>query len=403
MLLSGHHLFPWPVPQPNASHSWPACEHRPEFRDTCDCKSRNPWWEEVLPLLQQVSGYSWQPHRGLSLTQWPPLPHPSLPLPQSPWVAATSPGGKTPVQGTSPVASAGSRGYVQGLERDLHLPPVLGPRAAPLILRSHTCPQEMSSTWASPTLKQSPPTPISILLFPPLPGQLPSVVYILENQHLSALWSEANRYPGVLGEHASAKMLCYLVSRLGRAWPPPQCHDQLSFHSEHSSIRCQGAPWIHKAPSRKPPLHRMLGTVRKTRTGNFTLTNCAVHMVSDSCSFRGHQTKGKGPPPLPARPGPLAAHFLCPRDQFFTHLSVYEIALGLSRSWASPVAKLVKHSPAMRETWVQSLGCEDPLEKGTATHSSILAWRIPWTVQPMGSRRVAQDWENFTFTFYMVS
>ena len=66
-------------------------------------------------------------------------------------------------------------------------PPVLGPRAAPLILRSHTCPQEMSSTWASPTLKQSPPTPISILLFPPLPGQLPSVVYILENQHLSAL------------------------------------------------------------------------------------------------------------------------------------------------------------------------------------------------------------------------
>ena len=44
------------------------------------------------------------------------------------------------------------------------------------------------------------------------------------------------------------------------------------------------------------------------------------------------------------------------------------------------VAQLVKNLPAMWETWVQSLGWEDPLEKGTATHSSILAWRIPWTV-----------------------
>ena len=48
--------------------------------------------------------------------------------------------------------------------------------------------------------------------------------------------------------------------------------------------------------------------------------------------------------------------------------------------WASLVAQMVKNPPAMRETWVQSLGWEDPLEKGTATHSSILAWRIPWTV-----------------------
>ena len=48
------------------------------------------------------------------------------------------------------------------------------------------------------------------------------------------------------------------------------------------------------------------------------------------------------------------------------------------------VAQLVKNLPAMRETWVQSLGWEDPLEKGTVTHSSILAWRIPWTLQSMG-------------------
>ena len=48
--------------------------------------------------------------------------------------------------------------------------------------------------------------------------------------------------------------------------------------------------------------------------------------------------------------------------------------------WASLVAWLVKNPPAMRETWVGSLGWEDPLDKGKATHSSILAWRIPWTL-----------------------
>ena len=49
---------------------------------------------------------------------------------------------------------------------------------------------------------------------------------------------------------------------------------------------------------------------------------------------------------------------------------------------ASLVAKMVKSLPALWETWVQSLGWEDPLEKRTATHSSILAWRIPWTEEP---------------------
>ena len=55
-----------------------------------------------------------------------------------------------------------------------------------------------------------------------------------------------------------------------------------------------------------------------------------------------------------------------------------------------------KYSSAMRETWVQSLGREDPLEEGTATHSSILACRIPWTeepggLQPIGSQRIGYD------------
>ena len=55
------------------------------------------------------------------------------------------------------------------------------------------------------------------------------------------------------------------------------------------------------------------------------------------------------------------------------------IGYPLQYSWASLVAQLVKNSPAMWETWVRSLDWEDPLEKGKATHSSILAWRIPWT------------------------
>ena len=56
------------------------------------------------------------------------------------------------------------------------------------------------------------------------------------------------------------------------------------------------------------------------------------------------------------------------------------IGYPLQYSWASLVAQLVKNPPAMQETWVQSLGWEDPLEKKKATHFSILAWRIPWTI-----------------------
>ena len=56
------------------------------------------------------------------------------------------------------------------------------------------------------------------------------------------------------------------------------------------------------------------------------------------------------------------------------------IGYPLQYSWAALVAQLVKNRPVRWETWVQSFGWEDPLEKGEATHSSILAWRIPWTV-----------------------
>ena len=63
---------------------------------------------------------------------------------------------------------------------------------------------------------------------------------------------------------------------------------------------------------------------------------------------------------------------------------------------ASPVAQMVKHLPTMRKTRVQSLGWEDLLEKEMAAHSSILAWKIPWTEEPgrlqsMGSQRVRHN------------
>ena len=76
------------------------------------------------------------------------------------------------------------------------------------------------------------------------------------------------------------------------------------------------------------------------------------------------------------------------------HLSGFEIAQ--LEFWASLVAQRLRRLPTMRETWVRSLGREDPLEKEMATYSSTLAWRVPWREEPgrlqsMGSQRVGHD------------
>ena len=63
----------------------------------------------------------------------------------------------------------------------------------------------------------------------------------------------------------------------------------------------------------------------------------------------------------------------------------------LSFKWASPVAQLVKNPPVMWETWIRSLDWEDPLEEVTGARSSILAWRIAWTIQSMGLQRVGHN------------
>ena len=88
-----------------------------------------------------------------------------------------------------------------------------------------------------------------------------------------------------------------------------------------------------------------------------------------------------------------AARFVCGvyNSSLTIHMELFVEVIG-----ASQVAQRLKHLPAMRETWVRSLGQEDPLEKEMATHSSILAWRIPWTeehggLQSMGSQRVGHD------------
>ena len=70
--------------------------------------------------------------------------------------------------------------------------------------------------------------------------------------------------------------------------------------------------------------------------------------------------------------------------------------LFLGNFLSSLAAQLVKNLPAMQETWARSLGQEDPLEKGKATHSGVLAWRIPWTeelggLQSMGLQRAGHD------------
>ena len=64
---------------------------------------------------------------------------------------------------------------------------------------------------------------------------------------------------------------------------------------------------------------------------------------------------------------------------------------NLKRHWALLVAQTVKNPPAMQETWICSLGGEDPLEEDMATHTSILAWRIPWTEETGGIQSIASQ------------
>ena len=76
------------------------------------------------------------------------------------------------------------------------------------------------------------------------------------------------------------------------------------------------------------------------------------------------------------------------------------IGYPLQYSWAALVTQLVKNPPAMWETWIRSLGWEDPLEKGKATHSIILAWRIPWTIYSSWGCKESDTTERPSHNFF---
>ena len=91
----------------------------------------------------------------------------------------------------------------------------------------------------------------------------------------------------------------------------------------------------------------------------------------------------------------------CFRNQFSQlHFSIFFVSkLVHFKRWLGSGHMVKKTPPTLQETWVWSLGWEDPLEKGMATHSSTLAWRVPWTEEPgrlqsMGSHRVGHDWSD---------
>ena len=106
--------------------------------------------------------------------------------------------------------------------------------------------------------------------------------------------------------------------------------------------------------------------------------------------------------PWPTRGGYWASRTV-PRSRSAPSRSV-TLNKGIGSDGASLVSQMVKSLPEMQETQVWSLGQEDPLEKGMATHCSILAWRVPWTEEPGGlqsvrSQRVRHNWATNNFTF----
>ena len=122
----------------------------------------------------------------------------------------------------------------------------------------------------------------------------------------------------------------------------------------------------------------------------------ALSMLILSVLFVPGSSTGKEAACDAGDPGSIPGSGRSPRER---------VGYPLQYSWVSLVAQAVKNSPAVQETWVQSLGWEDPLEKRTATHSSILAWKSPWTEEPgrlqsRGSQRVRHDWAAFNIYFF---
>ena len=133
--------------------------------------------------------------------------------------------------------------------------------------------------------------------------------------------------------------------------------------------------------------------------GYASLHVCAFSVVSTSLGRHGLQQPGFSVHGIfPSKNTGVGCHFL------FQGISDPEIELMCPTSPVLEdgfVARLIKNPPTMQETWVLFLGWEDPLEKGMATHSSILAWRIPWTVYPWGHKK-SETTERLSLSFSLL-
>jgi len=113
--------------------------------------------------------------------------------------------------------------------------------------------------------------------------------------------------------------------------------------------------------------------------------------MSDSLQPHGlYPTKLLCPWDSPGKNTEVGFHFLLP-SSIGKPKNYLSIGYPLQYSWASLVAQLVKNPLALWEMWVQSLGWEDPWRRIMATTSSILACRIPWTIQSMGSKKIGHE------------
>ena len=135
----------------------------------------------------------------------------------------------------------------------------------------------------------------------------------------------------------------------------------------------------------KPPIS-LLGIFRREKE------TCVLkkHLETDICSNFIHNSKTRSNPNI-------CQQLNNPNIRQIVVYSYNTIKLGFPGNWAYLVAQTVKNLPAVQETQIQSTGQEDPLEKGIASHSSILTWRIPWTKEPGGLQsKGLQSWTRLS-------
>ena len=124
--------------------------------------------------------------------------------------------------------------------------------------------------------------------------------------------------------------------------------------------------------------------------------------ISSVCLYKLGTEEQKPIPDAPLYIREIMTNFSSLSVEFLWNVPTF--GLPHSITWVSLVAQTVKNPPTMRETWIRSLGWEDPLEKGTATHSNILAWRIPWTEEPgrlqSGRRKESDKTERLSLSQY---